>query len=78
MAYFPPRKRLLRSLKHVGGRLCGYARKGELPSICDCKFDVEKLRRSEHTGCAEIRLMVSLLENMTDKEYNERMSRRDA
>lgn len=78
MSYFPPREKVIRSLKNLAGRTCGYALKGSLPSVCDCKFGVEKLRKSEHSGCPELRLMIMMLEEMTDKEYHERVTSRDA
>ncbi len=43
-----------------------------IPSFCDCKYGFSgRSHVSEQTGCPELRLIHSLLNVMTDKEYEE-------
>lgn len=60
---------LINNLEIIRKDLCCYT--GE--DMCDCKYDpVEKYNSiafTEHTGCPEIRQIITMIKNMTDEEF---------
>lgn len=67
------RKKLLDSLHKVKVKTCCY--RSAFGELCDCKYigdaslkEIENVG-TEKTGCAEISLVIFMLENMTDEDF---------
>lgn len=72
------RQRLLNAVEKIGIKLCSYSYLDKWAIPCDCKYGVESDRLKgegiycgEQTGCPEMRDIYSLVELMTDEEYEE-------
>jgi hypothetical protein len=66
-------KRLIENLEKLRRRCCCYMTIDD-DSPCDCKYDPSEDTKVpfpiENNGCPEIRLVIKLLENMSDGEYH--------
>ena len=67
------RKNLLVNLEKIQRRLCSYDNfsndpTSEKPPVCDCKYGASGI--GEQTGCPELRCILLLLENMSEKEFS--------
>lgn len=70
------RENVIEGLKALRRHLCGYARPGmtdeEDIHTCDCKYPggITPIKiTGEHTGCCELRCAISILERMSDEDY---------
>ena len=65
------KEKLIDSLSKMQRKACSYDMNIPLnpPSFCDCKYGYDGKKYGENTGCPELRLVVHILENMTDHEY---------
>lgn len=67
------KRELLKKLELVRqNRACGYVNSSR---FCDCKYVRGETLHGEQTGCCEIRVAMSLILRMTEREY-ERLKKR--
>lgn len=75
--FYKPKNEILPVIEAIRKhRCCVYVQ----PNFCDCKFGGEDVSRLNHgnesNGCPELRLIIDLLNKMTDKEYNRILKRK--
>lgn len=72
-----PKVSLIKSLHFLQRSQCQYdlfvvESRSKPPEFCDCKYGfVGNVGYGEQTACPELRLVVELLEKMTEEEYEE-------
>lgn len=75
--FFRDKDKILSVIKNIRRhRCCVYISE----DFCDCKFGGEDISRlfhgGESNGCPELRVVISLLNKMTDKEYQRILNRK--
>ena len=65
------KEKLIKSLNDMRNDVCAY---GSNTKFCDCKYGYAPRSSTkfggENTGCPELRMIISLLEAMTEEEFN--------
>lgn len=75
--FFGNREEVLNTIQKIQREKCVYDMGfGKPPNFCDCKYGYDNRPYNEKTSCPELRCVIRLLENITDKEYEDIIERK--